>query len=145
MVRIDAERIFSQGDTIDLLIALNKETISLHAKELVPDGGVIFDSEEVDFSDEELALIKLWETTFFHANLLVAPPGVPEDRLSFLVDLANQWVQDEGFRAEINTIAGEEVQTYMIGEEVTQAMLELEATSDEFQAIFTELIEKYRA
>jgi len=110
---------------------------------LMPDVPAI--TELVNFSDEDLALVKLWETTLFHSNLLVAPPGMPQDRLAFLLDLANQWIQDEGFRAEINTVAGEEVQTYRTGEEVTKAMLELVATSDQFQAIFTDLIEKYRA
>ena len=102
-------------------------------------------TELMEFSDEDLALVSLWETTFFHSNILLAPPGTPDDRLDFLIDLANQWVEDEEFRAEINAVAGEEVLTYMTGEEVTGAMLQLATTSDQFQAIFTELIEKYRA
>lgn len=102
-------------------------------------------TELVDFSQEDLTLVKLWETTFFHSVLLVAPPGIPEDRRDFLLDLANQWVQEEGFREEVNAVIGEEVKTYLIGEEATETMLQLSAALSELQPIFTDLLEKYRA
>jgi tripartite-type tricarboxylate transporter receptor subunit TctC len=102
-------------------------------------------TELVDFGTEDLNLVKLWETTFFHSLLLVAPPDLPEDRQDFLIDLASQWVQDESFREEVNTVLGEEVKTYMIGEEVTDTMLQLAAGLSELQPVFTELLEKYRA
>ncbi|UCC59183.1 MAG: 2-oxoacid:acceptor oxidoreductase subunit alpha [Candidatus Bathyarchaeum sp.] len=53
-VRADAEEIYSQADTIDLLIALNKETIILHKDELVPSGGIIYDTDQTTISQEEL-------------------------------------------------------------------------------------------
>jgi 2-oxoglutarate ferredoxin oxidoreductase subunit alpha len=54
VARADAEEIYSQADTIDLLLALNKETILLHKNGLVSGGGVVYDEEEVTISAEEL-------------------------------------------------------------------------------------------
>ena len=54
IVRADAEEVYSQADTIDLLLALNKETILLHKDGLVPGGGIVYDGEEIALSDEEL-------------------------------------------------------------------------------------------
>jgi 2-oxoglutarate ferredoxin oxidoreductase subunit alpha len=54
IVRTDAEEIYSQADTIDLLLALNKETILLHKDELIPGGGIMYDAEAIVLSDEEL-------------------------------------------------------------------------------------------
>ncbi|UCE44266.1 MAG: 2-oxoacid:acceptor oxidoreductase subunit alpha, partial [Candidatus Bathyarchaeota archaeon] len=54
VARVDAEEIYSQADTIDLLLALNKETVLLHKNGLVPGGGIMYDEEEVSVSDEEL-------------------------------------------------------------------------------------------
>ena len=54
IVRTDAEEIYSQDNTIDLLLALNKETVLLHKDELVPGGGIVYDGEEIAPSDEEL-------------------------------------------------------------------------------------------
>ncbi|MCW4002236.1 MAG: 2-oxoacid:acceptor oxidoreductase subunit alpha [Candidatus Bathyarchaeota archaeon] len=54
IVRADAEEIYSQADAIDLLIALNKETVLLHKDELVLGGGIIYDGEQTKLSQEEL-------------------------------------------------------------------------------------------
>ena len=54
IARADAEEIYSQVDTIDLLLALNKETILFHKDEFVPGGGIVYDGEEIALSDEEL-------------------------------------------------------------------------------------------
>ncbi len=45
-VRVEDREIFSQVKSIDVLIALNKETISLHKEELSNGGGIIYDSAE---------------------------------------------------------------------------------------------------
>ena len=55
IARAEDEEIYSQLDTIDLLLALNKETILLHEDELVPGGGILHDGEEAPLSDEELS------------------------------------------------------------------------------------------
>jgi len=54
VARVDAEEIYSQANTIDLLLALNKETVLLHKNGLVLGGGIVYDGEEVSVSDEEL-------------------------------------------------------------------------------------------
>jgi tripartite-type tricarboxylate transporter receptor subunit TctC len=110
---------------------------------LMPDVPAI--TELVNLSGEDLELVKLWETTLASSSLFIAPPGIPEDRLGFLRDLANKWAQDEEFRKEIDAVSGEEVQTYITGDEVAKVMQDTAAALAKFQAIFAELIEKYRA
>lgn len=52
-VRVEDREIFSQVKGVNILIALNKETILLHKDELVDGGGIIFDSSEV-IDDKEI-------------------------------------------------------------------------------------------
>ena len=53
-VRAEEEMVYSQADTIDLMIALNKETILLHKNELVSGAGIIYDEDQINVSTEEL-------------------------------------------------------------------------------------------
>jgi len=53
-VRADSEEVYSQADTVDLLIALNKETILLHKNELVSGAGIIYDGDQITVTKEEL-------------------------------------------------------------------------------------------
>jgi tripartite-type tricarboxylate transporter receptor subunit TctC len=103
-------------------------------------------TELVQLSGEDIALVKLWETTLVGSSLIAASPATPEDRLAFFRGLANNWIQDEGFRKGISAISGYEVQDheYTTGEGVTKSMLDMATSLDKFQAIFAELIEKYR-
>jgi len=117
--------------------------LSTERNPLAPDAPAI--TELVNLSDEDLALVQLWGTSLSASNLFVAPPGIAEDRLAFLRDLADQWAQDEGFNQEVNQAAGYDIQIYLIGDELTQNIMDTVATMNQFQAIFTELIEKYRA
>ncbi|MHA2315704.1 MAG: 2-oxoacid:acceptor oxidoreductase subunit alpha [Candidatus Hermodarchaeia archaeon] len=54
IIRADAEEVYSQADTIDLLLALNKETILLHKDKLVPGGGIIYDGDQTPITNEAL-------------------------------------------------------------------------------------------
>jgi 2-oxoglutarate ferredoxin oxidoreductase subunit alpha len=54
IVRADAEEVFCQADNVDLLIALNKETILLHKDELVSNAGIIYDKNQITITKEEL-------------------------------------------------------------------------------------------
>lgn len=112
---------------------------------LLPDVPAI--TELADLSGQDLELVRLWETGLVNSSVFAGPPNMPEDRLRYLRDLANQWAQDEGFRKEIDAVSGYEVQDYeyITGEEVTETMLDTASVLGEFQAIFAELIEKYRA
>jgi 2-oxoglutarate ferredoxin oxidoreductase subunit alpha len=53
-VRACDEEVYSQADTIDLLLALNKETIHLHKHELVSGAGIVYDGDQITITDEEL-------------------------------------------------------------------------------------------
>ena len=53
-VRAEEEMVYSQADTIDLMIALNKETILLHKNELVSGAGIIYDEDQINVTPEEL-------------------------------------------------------------------------------------------
>jgi 2-oxoglutarate ferredoxin oxidoreductase subunit alpha len=53
-VRTETEKVYSQADKIDLLIALNKETILFHKDELVKSAGVIYDQDQITVTKEEL-------------------------------------------------------------------------------------------
>jgi len=54
MVRVEEEEIFSHIRSVDLLVALNKETILLHQDELSPNGGILYDGEEIKIEKEEI-------------------------------------------------------------------------------------------
>jgi len=53
-VRADSEQVYSQADTIDLLLALNKETIHLHKHELVSGAGIVYDGDQIAITDKEI-------------------------------------------------------------------------------------------
>jgi 2-oxoglutarate ferredoxin oxidoreductase subunit alpha len=50
---VSDEEVHSNGDSVDLILALNKETVLLHVSELSPGGGIVYD-EGVETSSEEL-------------------------------------------------------------------------------------------
>jgi tripartite-type tricarboxylate transporter receptor subunit TctC len=119
-------------------------TLATQRDPLTPDVPAI--TELVNLTDEDLALVKLWEKTLVASSLFAGPPDLTEDRLEFLRDLADRWVKDEGFRKEIDAVSGYELKDkeYTNGEEVTESMEEMAANLGNFQAIFAQLIEKYR-
>ena len=98
-----------------------------------------------NITEEEIELAELWETALVTCIIFTAPPGMPQDRLTFLCDLADEWTQDDDFRKDINCVSGYDEQDYSIGDAVTENMLKLTTSLDKFRAIFTELINKYRA
>jgi tripartite-type tricarboxylate transporter receptor subunit TctC len=102
-------------------------------------------TELVKLSGDDLELVKLWETALAASTLFMAPPGMPEDKLAFLRDLANKWVQNKDFRAEIDTVSGAAVKTFITGDDATRGMREMASALSRFQTIFSELIKKYRA
>jgi 2-oxoglutarate ferredoxin oxidoreductase subunit alpha len=53
-VRAESEMVYSQADTVDLLLALNKETILFHKDELVSGAGIIYDGDQISITGEEL-------------------------------------------------------------------------------------------
>lgn len=55
-VTVSEEEIFSLEEAIDLLVALNKDTIERHKDALAPGAAILYDEEEVKLSPEELSL-----------------------------------------------------------------------------------------
>ncbi len=110
---------------------------------LMPDVPSI--TELVDLTGEDLSLVKLWETAFVSSSLYTASPDIPGERLILLRNLAASWSNDEKFRQAVNQAFGYEVSQYSTGDEVTKSMLDVAASLEKFQAMFLELIEKYRA
>jgi tripartite-type tricarboxylate transporter receptor subunit TctC len=102
-------------------------------------------TEQGNMTEEEVALAELWEEALVYSNMLVAPPGMPQDRLTYLRGLAEKWMQDEGFREEIDRVSHHHVQTYVIGDAVAESMSNLTDSLDDFRAMFSEMIEMYRA
>lgn len=54
VVRAEAEEIYSQEDTIALLLALNKDTFLLHRDKLTSGGAIVYDGDEITIANEEL-------------------------------------------------------------------------------------------
>ncbi len=53
-VTTDVEEVFSHVRHVDLLVALNKETIDKHKEELAAKGGIIYDKDKIPLSKEDL-------------------------------------------------------------------------------------------
>jgi len=54
VVRMSEKEVYCQADNINLLIALNAETVTLHKNELVPKGGIICDSDDMALTSDML-------------------------------------------------------------------------------------------
>jgi 2-oxoglutarate ferredoxin oxidoreductase subunit alpha len=50
---VSGDEVHSQADGVDLLIALNKETVLLHLRELNEGGGIVYD-ESIEFTEREI-------------------------------------------------------------------------------------------
>ncbi|MBN1367987.1 MAG: hypothetical protein JW967_08675 [Dehalococcoidales bacterium] len=101
-------------------------------------------TELVNLSGDDIALVELWENGLASGSALIAPIGIPEDRLDFINKLASSWCQDESFRQEINLISGYEVSYYASGELLNKSVYDIADSLESFQARFAEMIEKYR-
>jgi len=62
LLRVNKEKIYSQMDHADMLLALNQETIALHKDELNPGAAIIYDGDEIKLKleDFETAGFKLF-------------------------------------------------------------------------------------
>ncbi len=63
-VRVEDREIFSQVKSVNVLIALNKETVLLHKDELTSGGGILYDSSEVLDRKELREDIRLYPVPF---------------------------------------------------------------------------------
>jgi tripartite-type tricarboxylate transporter receptor subunit TctC len=101
-------------------------------------------TELVSLSEDDLALVKLWENDLSSGTILAAPAGISKDKLLYLYNLAEEWCQNEGFQQEIDHVSGYEVLQYTNGESLTESIYDMAAALESFQTRFAEMIEKYR-
>jgi len=66
-VRAEVEEVFSHVKNVDLLVALNEETIDKHKEELAPGGGIIYDGDVIPLSKEDL---RREDVKLYHIPLL---------------------------------------------------------------------------
>src|SRR5688572_23823400 len=55
-VRGSDEQIYCQKQTVDILVALNRETIDVHKHELAPKAAIVFDNESIEVKPEEFTI-----------------------------------------------------------------------------------------
>jgi 2-oxoglutarate ferredoxin oxidoreductase subunit alpha len=53
-IRVEEREVFSHINMVDLVVALNKETIDLHKDEVTHNGGIIYDGDEVSLNEGEV-------------------------------------------------------------------------------------------
>lgn len=64
-VRGSDEQIFSQKKTIDILVALNRETVDLHKHELSENAAVVYDNETIEVKTDEFSVpVELYPVPF---------------------------------------------------------------------------------
>jgi 2-oxoglutarate ferredoxin oxidoreductase subunit alpha len=59
-VQVGADEVFFVSNKINLLVALDKETIDRHSQELNPGGGIIYDGEKINLDAKDYPQIKLY-------------------------------------------------------------------------------------
>jgi 2-oxoglutarate ferredoxin oxidoreductase subunit alpha len=59
IARISGEEVYSQLDHVNLIVALNAETVMLHKKDLSSNGGIIYDSADISPDSQNLQQEKL--------------------------------------------------------------------------------------
>lgn len=53
-VQVDTEKVYSHAQQVDILVALNRETIDLHLDALSQNAAIIYDGENIELSDKDL-------------------------------------------------------------------------------------------
>ena len=66
-VRVGEEKVYSHGDHLNLLIALNQDTLERHAREVEPGGAVLFNSDKLTL-----------DSSLFEGQVLPVPLPVRE-------------------------------------------------------------------
>lgn len=125
VVRIENEMVYSQDDTINLMIALNKETILIHKDELAAGAGIIYDGDKINVTAQELGRddIKLYPVPLAKLVKDLSGPAIIENTvalgaaiaiLDYDQDLLNQVLIDtfKQKTAELNIKAAKKGHNY---------------------------------
>jgi 2-oxoglutarate ferredoxin oxidoreductase subunit alpha len=124
-VRADNRSAYSQASTLDLMLALNKETILLHKDELVSGAGIIYDGNQIQLTDEELERddIKLFSVPLQKIVKELKGPQIVENTvalgaaialLDYELEILNQVLRDtfKPRTAELNIEAAKQGYNY---------------------------------
>lgn len=87
-VRVEDREIFSQVKGVNILIALNKETILLHKDELVNGAGIIYDSSEVIDPKEIRDNIRLYPIPFNNIIKEIGVQGIMKNNIALGASIA---------------------------------------------------------
>jgi tripartite-type tricarboxylate transporter receptor subunit TctC len=101
-------------------------------------------TELVRLSENNLALVELWERDLSAGTIIAAPPGISEDNLLYLCGLADEWCHDEGFCQQIDQVSDHKVLIYTNGDDLNKSINIMTASLVSFQSRFAEMINKNR-
>lgn len=87
-VRVEDREIFSQVKGVNILIALNKETILLHKDELVNGAGIIYDSSEVIDRKEIKDNVRLYPIPFNNIIKEMGVQGIMKNNIALGASIA---------------------------------------------------------
>ncbi|VVB52246.1 2-oxoglutarate synthase subunit KorA [uncultured archaeon] len=87
-VRVEDREIFSQVKGVNIIIALNKETILLHKDELVNGAGIIYDSSEVIDPKEIRDNIRLYPIPFNNIIKEIGVQGIMKNNVALGASIA---------------------------------------------------------
>ncbi len=87
-VRVEEREIFSQVKNVNVLVALNKETVFLHKDELSKGGGVIYDSAEVLDKKEVREDVRLYPVPFMEIIKETGAPLITKNNVALGASIA---------------------------------------------------------
>lgn len=99
-------------------------------------------TELVSLSGEEKELNEVWDG-LRESFPYFTPPGVPEDRVTFLREVGDKIMADPEFRSKIDKVVGYKNEVYFTGEEMSKRGTDLANRSDEFKSIFAKIADLY--
>ncbi|MDP2768140.1 MAG: 2-oxoacid:acceptor oxidoreductase family protein [Candidatus Methanoperedens sp.] len=87
-MRVEDREIFSQAKEVNVLIALNKETIFLHKDELSNGGGIIYDSAETMERKDIREDIRLYPVPFINIIKEIGAQPIMKNNLALGASIA---------------------------------------------------------
>ncbi|MGQ9720089.1 MAG: 2-oxoacid:acceptor oxidoreductase family protein [Candidatus Jordarchaeum sp.] len=124
---VSEEEVFSQSGYIDLLLALNEETIYIHKHEFVEGAGIVYDGESIDISSEKLGVKSVRFYSVPLGRIVKELKGAPVMRntvaigaaislINYDLELVNELIREtsgkEEKRLELNLAAAKEGYEY---------------------------------
>jgi len=111
VLRVEAGEVYSQGDAVDLVVALNKDTILRHRNELASGGGIVYDGERVKLEGGELdrSDVQLFSVPFRSIVKSMGAQEIVENTVALGAAVALLGYDLEVFNAVLKDTFGEKV------------------------------------